>query len=159
MAESALDPTGVEGIYDEPYHMGPRKTAAMANPQDYTINTLFPLYEGRIKISKSAYVARDGLYYPGIGLAGYTGPRVSDLMDYAKAHGLPWYSLEANMGLFESELSTRYSYLLTDDFKNCNNIEDAVVKFVLCYENPGGIPQSWYANRINYAHDFYDGIQ
>lgn len=149
--ESGIDPTSIEGIYDERYTLGPKKKAAMADWEGYTINTLFPMYAGRLSINREAYKGRDGKYYPGIGLAGYTGPRVNDLFDYANAHNLDWYTYEANIGLFESELSSRYAALLENDFMNATDLPWAVNKFVLVYEMPGGIPAQWLANRINSA--------
>lgn len=94
--ESGIDPTGVEGIYDEKYTMGPKKTAAMANPNSYTLNTLFPKYKGK-SINKKAYIGEDGLYYPGIGLGGFTGPATTKLIKFAKQHGMNWYDLDAQL--------------------------------------------------------------
>lgn len=91
--ESGIDPTGVEGIYSEKYTMGPKKSAAMANPQSYTLNTLFPKYAGK-SINKKAYIGEDGLYYPGIGLGGFTGPAATKLMRFAKQKGMNWYDLD-----------------------------------------------------------------
>lgn len=151
MCESGCDPTSIEGIFDEPLQIGPRKKAAMEDWQGYCLGSLFPAYAGRLSINHAAYRGTDGIFYPGIAIAGYTGPRVNDLFDAAKRVKKPWYSWEANFELFASELGDRYAYLQSDDFQKDPNIGSAVNKFVLCYEMPGGIPAAWLANRINNA--------
>lgn len=94
-AESGIDPTSVEGIYSEAHTYGPKKQAAMANPQNYVLNSLKP--RTRISVNWNAYKGRDGLYYPGIGLGGFTGTNATDLIDFAKSIGKPWYSLDAQL--------------------------------------------------------------
>lgn len=93
--ESGIDPTSVEGIYSEAHTFGPKKQAAMANPQNYVLNSLKP--RTRISVNWNAYKGRDGLYYPGIGLGGFTGPAATDLIDYAKSIGKNWYDLSAQL--------------------------------------------------------------
>ncbi len=93
--ESGIDPTGVEGIYDEPHVIGPRKTAAMADPGSYTLYDLKP--RTKIRVNWDAYRGRDGVYYPGIGLGGFTGPAATDLMDLAAGTGGNWYDLEVQL--------------------------------------------------------------
>ena len=52
--ESGIDPTGVESIYSEPYTIGPKKSAAMANPNSFT-QKLFAQYDKQgLKINQSA---------------------------------------------------------------------------------------------------------
>ena len=93
--ESGIDPTGVEGIYSEPFQVGPKKQAAMADPQSYVFNSLKP--RTRIKVNWNAYKGRDGVYYPGIGLGGFTGPATTDVLDIAKKNGTNWYDLETQL--------------------------------------------------------------
>ena len=89
-----LDPTSVEGIYNELHTMGPRKQAAMANPDAYFWNL-----KARTSwhLNVKAYVGRDGLHWPGIGLGGFTGPKATDLMDFAASIGMNWYDLDAQL--------------------------------------------------------------
>ena len=93
--ESGIDPTGVEGIYDEKHTIGPRKRAAMAAPQSYTLFDLKP--RTKIRVNWDAYRGRDGVFYPGIGLGGFTGSAATDLLDLAAELGGNWYDLEVQL--------------------------------------------------------------
>lgn len=95
--ESGVDPTAVESIYNEPYTMGSRKTAAMANPGAFTQNLFAQYARQGLNINRSAYKGEDGIYYPGIGLGGFTGPAATKLIRFAKAHGKNWYDLEPQL--------------------------------------------------------------
>lgn len=67
--ESELDPTGVEGIYDEPYELGPKKKAKLDG---------------------------GGTNY-GIGLGQWTADRNTKLQEYAEAAGGEWYDMEIQL--------------------------------------------------------------
>lgn len=67
--ESELDPTGVEGIYDEPYELGPKKRAKLDG---------------------------GGTNY-GIGLGQWTADRNTRLQEYAEAAGGEWYDMEIQL--------------------------------------------------------------
>lgn len=94
-AESGCDPTSIETIYDEKYQIGPKKRAAMANWQDFTLNTVFPSYH--ISINHDAYKGSDGKYYPGLGLGGFTGPNTTDLLSFAQSHNKQWYDFDLQL--------------------------------------------------------------
>ena len=93
--ESGIDPTGVEGIYGEPFSYGPKKQAAMANPESYVWNSLKPIT--KIRVNWNAYKGSDGKYYPGIGIGGFTGPATTGLIAAANEKGVPWYTMPANL--------------------------------------------------------------
>lgn len=67
--ESQIDPTGVEGIYDEPYEFGPKKEAKLDG---------------------------GGTNY-GIGLGQWTAGRNIKLQEYAEAAGGEWYDMEIQL--------------------------------------------------------------
>lgn len=69
--ESGVDPTSVEGIYDEPYQIGPRKQSA---------------WDGGF--SHMGYVDRSG-----IGLGQWTNSRNQLLIDYAERVGGDWHNI------------------------------------------------------------------
>lgn len=79
--ESGIDPTSVEGIYDERFNVGPKKKAAEdANFGGYT-NSLGNTMEVR-----------------GLGLGQWTNGRGQKLIDYAQRIGQPWHKLETQLG-------------------------------------------------------------
>lgn len=73
--ESGIDPTSVEGIYDEPYRIGPRKQA---------------VWDGGF-----THIA--GQSHGGIGLGQWSNGRTPMLLDYAEAKELDWYTIEAQL--------------------------------------------------------------
>lgn len=73
--ESNIDPTSVEGIFNEPFRIGPAKLAAQASG-----------------FSHMGYVDRSG-----IGLGQWTGGRNQLLVDYAEHHGKDWWDLNLQL--------------------------------------------------------------
>lgn len=65
---------------------------------------LFNIYKnGGHRINEKAYLGSDGNYYPGIGLAQWTGPRGYNLFKFAKDNGLDWRDLDTQLKFFETE--------------------------------------------------------
>ena len=81
-AESGIDPTSVEGIFDEPYRIGPRKQDAWDSG-----------------FSHMAYLNGDP---SGIGLGQWTRGRNTNLLAYADKHNADWYTLEIQLGFMIS---------------------------------------------------------
>ncbi|MEU7317907.1 phage tail tip lysozyme [Streptomyces sp. NPDC007083] len=73
--ESGVDPTGVEGIFDEPYQVGSRKQAA---------------WDGN-------FTHIPGQSHGGIGLGQWSNGRTSMLLDYAEAKNVDWYTIETQL--------------------------------------------------------------
>lgn len=73
--ESGIDPTSVEGIYNEPYKIGPRKQAA---------------WDGN-------FTHIPGQSHGGIGLGQWSNGRTPMLLDYAKSKGKDWYTVEMQL--------------------------------------------------------------
>lgn len=90
-AESGIDPTGVETIYDERFQMGPRKLDAQS--KGFKIDLVNPAYGAK-------YPAIDLM---GIGLGQWTNGRNTLLTDYAASIGQPWYMLETQLGFMVSK--------------------------------------------------------
>ena len=142
-----LDPTSVEGIYNEAHTYGPRKQAAMANPSSY-IRRIYS--DG---VYWPAYIGRDGQYWPGIGLGGFTGPKATDLMDYATSLGRNWYDLDVQLQYCVNDKSfkardgtmqNRYNDLFVNPAKHTQFIgvsySQAAYLFYAKFEMPGN---SW----------------
>lgn len=89
--ESGIDPTGIEGIYDERHTLGPRKMAAIRNPNKHA-EWLFASYrKAKVPHAPSAYMNERGDYVVGFGLPQYTPGSI--LTDPANALGYNWYDL------------------------------------------------------------------
>ena len=66
--------------------------------------SLFSMYANSgIGINKNGYKGADGNYYPGFGLAQWTGPRGYNLMQYGKNNGGDWRKLETQLSFAENE--------------------------------------------------------
>lgn len=89
-AESRIDPTGVETIYDEPFRLGPRKKAAEA--ASFDVNAVNAAYGQRFP----------GVKVVGAGLGQWSNGRNGNLLKYAKKHNRDWYELETQMGFMIS---------------------------------------------------------
>lgn len=90
--ESGIDASTVEGIYDEKYTIGTRKSAAQDDFGKYVKGELFPMYDRQgLHINKDFYTATDGVAYPGIGLGQWTGENARLLI--TKSSGGKWFDL------------------------------------------------------------------
>lgn len=127
--ESAgLDPTAVEGIFDEPYRIGPKKQAAWDNN-----------FEPQPK---------------GIGLGQWTAERTYMLLDYADEKNADWYSIELQLGFMANADSGKDVFRAMIENKNegRDSVEGATKYFMERWERPG-IPA--LENRVKYAEEFF----
>lgn len=80
------------------------------NAMDAYTNKLFSMYAAKgISINRGGYKANDGHYYPGIGVAQWTGERARKLLEFAKSKGLDWKSPEAQLAFFDQEIQNGYA--------------------------------------------------
>lgn len=113
-AESGLTPSIVEGVFGNNEKFK-KVTASNAALDDYTVNDLFPGYaRNGVGINQEAYKGTDGHYYPGFGLAQWTGPRGKQVMDFGKEQGTDWTDLATQLAFIKSELNSGYSWILDD---------------------------------------------
>lgn len=89
-AESGIDPTGVETIFDEKFRIGDRKLDAEA--KGFKIADVNPEYA-------ATYPAIDLM---GIGLGQWTNGRNALLREYAEGIDQPWHALETQLGFMIS---------------------------------------------------------
>lgn len=93
-AESGIDETAIETIFDEHYQIGPKKKEAAANIPGFTSSTVFSRYAASgISLDMAGYEC-EGAYYCGIGLRSDTGPNCKRLLDTAKKMGKDWYDFD-----------------------------------------------------------------
>lgn len=95
--ESHIDPTTIEGIYDEPQNInGPKHQDAMSDWDAYVRGPLSRIYSkgGTDYTQNSGYLASDGKKYPGIGLAQWTGGGAMTLLNFAESVQKEWWSID-----------------------------------------------------------------
>ncbi|MGX1195855.1 phage tail tip lysozyme [Metabacillus sp. SLBN-84] len=84
-AESSLDPTAVETIYDEPFAIGAGKQSAIA--ADF-----------KVELIDASYAARfPAINYVGIGLAQWTNGRNRLLIEFANEQGVNWFDFDTQV--------------------------------------------------------------
>lgn len=128
--ESGVDPTSVQGIFDEPYKIGPRKQAKLASGSNF-----------------------------GIGLGQWTADRNRLLREYAASKGADWHSLELQLtfmtdpaGDNPSDVALIQKMIST----SLGSPREAAIFFEEKWERAGN-PQ--LANRIAAAERWYDEMQ
>lgn len=95
--ESGIDPTTIEGIYDETQNIqGPKHQEAMKDWDAYVRGPLSRLYakSGTDYTQNSGYLSSDGKKYPGIGLAQWTGGGAMTFLDFAKSANKDWWTID-----------------------------------------------------------------
>lgn len=161
--ESANNPDTLEGYYA--FGDGSRSNSvvkeAMKNydtMDDYVVNKLFPMYDrSGSSINKPGYKGTDGHYYPGIGLAQWTGSRTKALSEYTVNKGLGWNDLGGQLDYLKHELDTNsyYSSAVTA-MNNSNDVNKSTEIWLNKFE---GNPGDKLAERQKYANDFYNRLK
>ena len=136
-SESGNIAARLEGDYAFPNAFG---TATRSNSalNAYTTDQLFPYYAKQgVSIDKGAYRAEDGNYYPGFGLAQWTGPRGKQISDYGKSKSSNWEDLAVQLAFIRDELgSARFSALM-GAIKNPASPTNAADAWMTQYEAGG----------------------
>jgi hypothetical protein len=126
---------------------------------NYTENVLFPAYaNSNISLNKSGYKGTDGNYYPGVGLAQWTGSRGYNLFNYAKNNGGKWGDTNTQLKFFTNEMNNKYSSV-KNQLSTVDNVEDATRDVLDGYEMSAGFSSknpSWYQDRLGNAKGIYN---
>ena len=166
-AESLNNPNTLEG-----YHAFSKSDVNKAlenneNLDDYTVNKLFPMYARNNRpINKTVYKGTDGHYYPGFGLAQWTGTRGQNLLNFSKMFGGDWRDLTTQLNFFwnhDNEFRSRENkFGLKTKLDASTSPEDAATIFLDLFENQSS---TWHTTktgksqnetRRKYARKFYD---
>lgn len=124
---------------------------------NYTTNTLFKAYDkGGLNINKSAYIGTDGNYYPGIGIAQWTGPRGYNLFKYAKEKGMNWKNMDAQMEFFNKEMTDGTRGIYPNNMNSQSTVSDAAKLFANKYE--GTSRADWISERQKEANRIYASL-
>lgn len=122
-AESEIDPTGVETIFDEKHRIGPRKQEAWDLQWD--IAEFDPEYAVK-------YPAIDKM---GIGLGQWTNGRNTLLTNYADSIDEPWYDIETQLGFMMShDDPVRVAYMQDLLETSRGSVEEATLDFKAQWE-------------------------
>ena len=108
--ESANRADRVEGDYlPAAKRLGVHNILASNNSlDDYTTSVLFPAYKRSNKnINQNAYKYKNH-YYPGVGLAQWTGVRGYNLLTHAKSNGGDWRDLQYQLKFANKEINDRH---------------------------------------------------
>lgn len=155
-AESSNRTDRVEGDYLKSF---PGFQQALASNQSLNAWTqkLFDAYARRnISISKKGYKGEDGNYYPGIGLAQWTGPRGYKLFKFAKDNNIDWRDPGAQLMYFSKEIQERG---IKDTLNGATSASDGARLALDHYEMyPGYAAKapSALSKRQGYANDIYN---
>ena len=156
-AESSNRADRVEGDYLGSFPGFQKVLESNASLNNYTTGTLFPAYQrSNISIDESGYKGNDGNYYPGIGLAQWTGPRGYNLFKYAVDNNKDWRDLDTQLAFFNSEIASRG---LKDTLNSATSASDAARKMLDGYEMYSGYSSkapSAYEKRAGYANGIYE---
>lgn len=165
-AESGLKPKTVEGYYLKGFP-GYDAIKTNAGMNDFTKNVLFPAYDYHkdkngnlkpIKINKDAYKVGDN-YYPGLGLAQWTGPRGKGLFDYARNNGYSSiWDTDAQLNYAKSEFDSSYPSLI-GNLNNAATPEEAARVALDGYEMYNGFAATHpdtLAPRAKNARAYYE---
>lgn len=155
-AESSNRADRLEGDYLKSFPGFSAATASSNALDNYTQNVLFPAYaRSGISISKKGYQGSDGHYYPGFGLAQWTGPRAYKLLEYAKSQGKDWRALDGQLAYFDTEDTSRG---LMAKMNKATSPSDGAYKGLAYYEMSEGYaskhPEA-VSKRANYANAIY----
>lgn len=104
-AESSNRADRVEGDYLKQFP-GYKKVFSSNAAMNSWAQKLFNIYDNDgISINRDAYRGSDGNYYPGVGLAQWTGPRGYKLLQYLTKNGYGWGDLTGQLNYVMSEMS------------------------------------------------------
>ena len=155
--ESSNRADRVEGDYLSGYPGFQKTLESNQSLNNYTTGTLFPAYaKSNISINKNGYLGNDNNYYPGIGLAQWTGPRGYNLLQYAKEHGKDWRDLETQLEFFSMEAANRD---LKSKLNSATSVADATKKALDGYEMSTGFADkhpSEFNKRYGFATSIYN---
>ncbi len=138
-AESGIDPTKIEGLYTEPHDInGSRHQAVINDWSNHVLGYLFPAYDRQgISINERFYQASDGVYYPGIGLAQWTGGGAMNLINFSESLAKNWWDLDFQLAymLAKNAPTGAYGSGFWDEMKSqTSGAEDMATWFAKYFE-------------------------
>lgn len=141
-AESSLDPTSIETIYNEPFNIGARKQSAIA--ADFQVDLI-----------DSAYAAQfPAINYVGIGLAQWTNGRNRLLINYANDNGVNWFEFDTQVRfMLDGDDATRQAQLTNFLQETPGNVQSETERFMNTWIGLSS-PNPSLSNRQTNATDY-----
>jgi len=157
--ESDNNPNRLEGDYAMGGVGSPAVIKAFSsqeNMNDYVQTMVHQVYGGWQSLNKQTYNPDGVNFYPGVGLAQWTGTRTQGVANKAKAMGTKWNDLETQLSFWEDEVNSSYASAL----KAANEAGSpgaAAEKVLNMYEGLSSSNQyAFLADRQKHANHFYD---
>lgn len=149
MRESNIDPTSIEGIFGEPYHIGPKKKAAMKDLHGY-VDTLPSGHNPGYGTGEDRY--------PGMGMGQWTGPNARKLLETAKKVKKDWFDIDFQTAYLIGTPSpttgeTPDKFWPVYKKNGGNSPKDCALYFFAKWE---GIDDGTGSERAKYAEEFYN---
>lgn len=136
-----LDPTAVEGIYGESYHIGPKKKAALGDLSGYT---------SKVSTGNAQYTS--GGACPGIGFGQWTGGNGLKVMAAAKKAHTKWYDEGFQLAYAIANVPTGGSGdSFWSAYKKLHGVSTTTHYFLTKWE---GISDGSYSNRLSNAQSW-----
>lgn len=185
-AESSVDPTTIEGIYDEhfnpdgPKHMIIRNTPNGHGLCEWFMNQLVPHtyaewsvppaeaspscrvsgHPGGKELHTDGYISKIGHFCPGIGLCQWTGSRGTNLQEYANAGNKDWWELDLQLAfLFDETGGDREADWLLHVWKDSapGSPQQAAIDFALKVEGHSAEAGSDRVTRSDFWYKVFKG--
>lgn len=159
--ESGNDPNTLEGYYYFPGgKSGETVKTALKNYDtldDFVQNKLFPAYRNDPTMNgrwnPNGYLdTSDGHYYPGLGLAQWTGGRTKNLLKFTTNRNQMFNDLESQLEFWKSEKEGAYA----NTFAQANAVSDTDQATTIILSGYEGVPGNKASKRQAYAREFFE---
>ena len=119
------------------------------------VEHLFDNYASQgLPIDHEHYRGDDGTYWPGFGLAQWTGGRGQRLYEFANSIGSKWYDLGTQIQFFNQEMSSDHYSWIKDQLNSASSPEEASDIFTRRFEE--NTRSDYFPPRRESARQFYD---
>ena len=151
--ESSNLPNKIEGDFIKSFPGHDKVLSSNEAMDDYALNKLFPATEKNVSIDRNSYMS-NGHYYPGIGLAQWTGPRADKLLTYLKSKNKAWNDFYGQTEYFNQEMINNERKITPGDLNAETNLDAATKLFANKFE--GTYISDWILARQQSAKDIYN---
>ena len=108
-----------------------------------------------LSINEAGYKVGEN-YYPGIGIAQWTGPRAKSLFDYAKSKNQSWTDLDPQLNYFKQEMDTGVKKISQSELNSANSPSAAATLFANKFEGTSNTKE--IDKRTKYAESIYQSM-